>query len=803
MFSHFFIDRPIFATVISTVIIVLGLWTVFQLPVAQYPEIAPPTVEVKTTYPGADAQTVADTVASEIEKEVNGVEGMIYMSSNSTSDGQYTLTITFEVGTDLDMAQVLVQNRVAIALAKLPEEVKRQGVTTKKKSPSLMMAVNLVSPDGSRDLRQISEFATLRVKDVLARIEGVGDVLIFGERESSMRVWLDPERLAALELTASDVTDAIREQNVQVAAGRLGQPPIPEDKSVAFQYTLNAKGRLLEVAEFEAIIVKTGEEGRLVRLGDVARVELAAKNYDMSSTLDGRPTITLGLFQLPGSNAIETAEAVKATMARLAERFPRGLDYEIAYDTTGFIEESVRSVVETLFEAVVLVLIVLLVFLQDWRATVIPAIAVPVSLIGTLAVMGALGFSLNNLSLFGLVLAIGIVVDDAIVVVENVDRKMSLGLPPKEAAKAAMTEVFAPVIATTLVLCAVFVPTALITGITGQFYRQFALTIAAATVISSINALTLSPALCGVLLKPRREGERVEPLPRLLIIFGFALAGLLTVGTWFDAPEGLAARLGLRLGLGLVGAAVGFAVARIMNGLLSLLFAAFNRVLDVSTALYARVIGVLAGLGVLVMLVYGGLIALTYVGFQTVPTGFIPIQDKGYLVVNAQLPDAAALNRTEAVIERIVDEALEISGVSQALAIPGYSALTSSNASNVGTVFVILEPFDERRGDASRSSYAVEDALRRRTRAIQDAIIVAFQAPPVDGLGGTGGFKLQVQDEGGLGPEMLQGMTANLTERASAQPGVVGLFSPFRADVPRFRIDIDRTLDEGSAHRGL
>ncbi len=529
MISHFFIDRPIFATVLSVVIVIVGVVAVTQLPVAQYPDVAPPTVQVTATYPGANAKTTADNVATPIEQEVNGVERMLYMSSKCTNDGQMNLDVTFELGTNLDTAQVLVQNRVAVAEAKLPEEVKRIGVTTKKKSPSILLCVNLVSakrPDGSfyYDQLYLSNFATLSVKDDLARIKGVGDVAFLGPRDYSMRVWLDPDKLAARDLTANDVINAVREQNRQVAAGRLGQPPVPAGQSVQFQLPINAAGRLTSEQQFENIVLKTSADGGVVHFKDVVResvqdaegrtigkgIELGAKNYDVNSYLDGEPCATLAVFQLPGSNALDTAEAIRAKMEELKSRFPEGVDYRIYYDTTVFVDESIHSVIHTLIEAFILVFIVVLVFLQNWRATIIPMVAVPVSLIGTFAVMALLGFSLNNLSLFGLVLAIGIVVDDAIVVVENVERWLAEGLSPRDAARKAMDEVTGPVIAIALVLCAVFVPTAFMAGISGQFYKQFALTIAASTIISAFNSLTLSPALAALLLKAARA-RRARP----------------------------------------------------------------------------------------------------------------------------------------------------------------------------------------------------------------------------------------------------------------------------------------------------
>ncbi|MGH7163122.1 MAG: efflux RND transporter permease subunit, partial [Planctomycetota bacterium] len=528
MFARFFVDRPVFATVLSIVIPLIGLVALTRLPIAQYPEVAPPTIQVIATFPGANAQTVAETVAFPIEQEVNGVERMLYMSSRCTNDGAMSLNVTFELGTDLDKAQVLVQNRVAIAQARLPEEVRRIGVTTKKRSTSILLVVNLVSPDGRYDKLYLSNYATINVKDTLARVEGVGDVVLFGPRDYSMRVWLDPEKLAARQMTATDVTRAIREQNVQVAAGRLGQPPVPQGEAVPFQLVVNAQGRLVEPEQFGNIIVKTGSQGRVVHLREVVSdpkrdesgrivldgVELGARSYDVSSYLDGRPAVALGIFQLPGSNALDTAEAVRDRMEELKERFPEGVAYRIVYDTTVFIDESVKEVLKTLVEAFLLVFVVVLVFLQDWRATILPMIDVPVSLIGTLAVMAILGFSLNNLTLFGLVLAIGIVVDDAIVVVENVERWMAKGLPPREATLKAMAEITGPVIAITLVLCSVFIPTAFLAGIGGQFYRQFALTIAASTVISAINAMTMAPARAVALIKPHTGGHRAEVLPR-------------------------------------------------------------------------------------------------------------------------------------------------------------------------------------------------------------------------------------------------------------------------------------------------
>src|SRR5687768_3707029 len=607
MFSHFFIDRPIFATVLSIVLVIIGGVALLGLPIAQYPEVAPPTIQVSALYPGASATVAAETVATPIEQEINGVENMLYMSSKSTNDGQVYIDVTFKLGTDLNMAQVLVQNRVAIAEAKLPEEVKRQGVTTKKKSPSILLCVNVISPDKSRDQLFLSNYATIQIKDVLARLEGVGDVTFLGARDYAMRIWLDPEQLASRGMTAGDVIKALQEQNVQVAAGRLGAPAAPTGKDL--QLTINTLGRLPTADEFEEIIIKVGEQGQITRLSDVGRAEIGAKNYDVNSYLDGEPCITLAVYQLPGSNALATAELVKTSMETLRAAFPPGVEYKIVYDTTVFVDESIHEVYKTLVEAFILVFIVVLIFLQNWRATIIPMIAVPVSLIGTLAVMAMLGFSLNNLSLFGLVLAIGIVVDDAIVVVENVERNMSLGMNPRDASRRAMEEVSGPVIAIALVLSAVFIPTAFIAGISGEFYRQFALTIAASTIISAFNSLTLSPALCAIMLKPHAapahgdghaEGHAHGPseaLPRLgiVIICGLVaymlltpvLAGLFGVSMGHEGGHGAAsghdsaAKLWLvRAAAFAIGALAGFFIAGIVNAALGAFFKGFNWFFD-------------------------------------------------------------------------------------------------------------------------------------------------------------------------------------------------------------------------------
>jgi multidrug efflux pump len=823
--SQFFIDRPIFATVLSVVILILGGVALLGLPVSQYPDVTPPTIQIQAFYPGASAQVVADTVTTPIEQEVNGVENMLYVSSKSTGDGQCIIDVTFRLGTDIDQAQVLTQNRVAVALAKLPEEVKRQGVVTKKKAASILLCVNLLSPDGRYDQLYLSNYALIQVKDALARLDGVGDVAFLGSRDYSMRVWLDPDRLASRGMTATDVVRSLREQNVQVAAGQLGQPPAPA--GIDFQLPIRASGRLLTPEEFADVIVKAGGAGaaakgregfvtggEIVRLSDVGRVELGAKSSDMTSRLDGRESITIAVFQRPGSNALATAAGVRREMAKLAAEFPPGLVHAIHYDTTVFVDESVHEVFKTLFEAVVLVFIVVLVFLQSWRATIIPMIAVPVSLVGTFAVMRLLGFSLNNLSLFGLVLAIGIVVDDAIVVVENVERWLSQGFDAREAARRAMAEVSGPVIAIALVLCAVFVPTAFIPGISGEFYRQFALTIAASTVISAFNSLTLSPALAAILFRGHGQAagdhaadgaadhaaDHAQPLPAV----GLALVGgLVAIWLWEDVAvvrAGLAAAgvpnewlvWAVRLALFAAGGLAGFVTSPAVNPLLAGFFRAFNLFFGLTTGAYGAVVGVLLRVSIVVVAAYMGLMALTYYGFTTVPVGFIPDQDKGYLVVNAQLPEGASSERTDPVVERLTREALETPGVAHVISVTGYSLVTSTNLTNSGGMFVLLEPFARRKIDPALHATAIAKTLRRRFAAIKDAQVFTFGAPAVEGMGNTGGFKLQVRDRGSRGPESLEAAVANLAGAAAAQPGLAGIFSSFRANQPQLFVAIDR-----------
>ncbi len=644
MFSRFFVDRPILASVPSILITLLGLTAVFMLPVAQYPEITPPTVQVTCSYPGANAQVVADTVASPIEQQVNGVENMLYMTSQCANDGTYSLTISFKVGTDLNMAQVLVQNRVALATPVLPDVVKQVGVTVKKRSPDLMFIINLISPDGRYDQLYMSNFAAIQIRDALARIEGVGDVMVFGQHDYSMRVWLNPNLLTSMRITAGDVVKALREQNVQVAAGQIGQQPAAE--GVNFQYTMSTLGRLTEPEQFGNIVIKKGADGRITRLRDVARVELGSRNEDSNHYMDGMPSAGMGVFQLPGSNALDTAERVKARMRELKKRFPQGLDYTMYYDTTPYISESIQEVFRTLFAAVVLVAIVVLVFLQNWRSALIPLIAVPVAIIGTFAAMAVMGFSLNMLSLFGLVLAIGIVVDDAIVVVEATEHHIEQGMMPRAAAHQAMEEVSAPVMAIGLVLTCVFLPCVFISGITGLFFRQFALTIAVSTVLSTINSLTLSPALCAVLLKPR--GAHRDPLS---VALNFALG-------WF--------------------------------------FKLFNKTFTLSINGYTNVVGKLLRMSVVVLLVYGGLLYLTVWSFGKMPIGFIPQQDQGYLLAAIQLPDSASLARTEEVTEKISKIARSTKGVAHAISVTGLSFVLGANGSHLGSMFIILDPFEER-----------------------------------------------------------------------------------------------------------
>jgi hydrophobe/amphiphile efflux-1 (HAE1) family protein len=737
--SQFFISRPIFAGVLSALILLAGLIALPQLPIGEYPEVVPPTVIVKANYPGANPKVIAETVASPLEQSINGVEGMLYQSSQATADGLMTLTVTFALHTDIDKAQVQVQNRVSQALPKLPDVVQRLGVVTNKASPDLTMVVHLVSPGNRCDTLYLSNYALLRVKDELARLDGVGDVQVFGAGQFSMRIWLDPEKVASRGLTADDVVRSIREQNLQAAAGQLGAPPVPG--STEFQVAINAKGRLTTADDFRKIIIKTGATGQVTRLGEVARVELGADTYALRALLDNQAAAAVPIFARPGSNAIAISDEVRAKMQELKRDFPQGIDYQIVYDPTVFVRGSIHAVEHTLLEAILLVVLVVIVFLQTWRASVIPLIAVPVSLVGTFAVMQLFGFSLNALSLFGLVLAIGIVVDDAIVVVENVERNIALGLKPIDATRQAMREVTGPIIATALVLCAVFVPTAFISGLTGQFYKQFALTIAISTVISAFNSLTLSPALSALLLPEHGA-----------------------------APDRL---------------------TRILNRLLGGFFRPFNRFFARFSSRYVGTVARVVRAAGVALFVYGGLIALTYVGFARTPTGFVPPQDKQYLVSFAQLPDAATLDRTEAVIRHMSEIALQQPGVEHAVAFPGLNINGFTNSPNSGIVFVTLKPFDKRKSE-SLSAGAIAAALNQQYAKVQEAFIAVFPPPPVNGLGTIGGFRLQIEDRSGAGFEELYKQTQNLIAKGNQMPQLQGLFSSFQVSVPQVDADVDR-----------
>ncbi|SON54018.1 Efflux pump membrane transporter BepE [Hartmannibacter diazotrophicus] len=738
--SRFFVDRPVFAGVLSILILVAGLLGLRALPISEYPEVVPPSVVVTAQYPGANPKVIAETVATPIEEAINGVEDMLYMSSQATTDGQMTLTVTFKLGTDPDKDQQLVQNRVSQAEPRLPEEVRQLGVTTVKSSPDLMMVVHLLSPDGRYSPTYLRNYAVLNVKDRLARIEGVGQVQVFGSGDYSMRIWLDPEKLAQRNLAASDVVNAIREQNVQAAAGIIGASPGAHNLDL--QLSVNAQGRLETADEFGAIIVKTGADGQVTRLRDVARVELGASGYSLRSLLDNKDAVALPVFQSPGSNAIQISDNVRQVMNELQQTMPQGVQYSIVYDTTQFVRASIEAVVHTLLEAIVLVVIVVILFLQTWRASVIPLIAVPVSVIGTFAVMYALGFSINALSLFGLVLAIGIVVDDAIVVVENVERNIEAGLSPRAAAHQAMREVSGPIVAIALVLVAVFVPLAFISGLSGQFYRQFALTIAISTVISAFNSLTLSPALAALLLRGH------------------------------DAPKDW--------------------LTRAIDWPLGWFFRGFNKVFGHGSNAYGRGIGGLLSFKTVVMGVYLLLAGATFFMFQTVPGGFVPSQDKQYLVGFAQLPDGATLDRTDKVIRKMSEIAMEEPGVEHAVAFPGLSINGFTNSSNAGIVFVTLKPFDQRK-TPDLSGGAIAQSLNRKYAAIQEAYIAMFPPPPVQGLGTIGGFKLQLEDRNGLGYAALDSATKAFLAKAYQTPSLAGLFSSYQINVPQLYADLDRT----------
>jgi hydrophobe/amphiphile efflux-1 (HAE1) family protein len=737
--SHFFIDRPIFAAVISIVFVIVGAVSFTRLPVAQYPEIAPPIINVSGQYPGANAEVVASTVVTPIEQQINGVENMIYMSSNSTADGRFSIAVTFDLGTNLDVAQVQVQNRVAIAQPRLPADVRNIGVTVTKSSPDLMMVVHLYSPDKSRDSLFISNYATLAITDTVTRIDGVGSITVFGSRDYSMRIWADPDRLQTVGLTASDVVLALQAQNVQVAGGVLDQPPMPSQG--AFQFAVQTLGRLANPDEFANIVVKQ-TAGAVVRLKDVARIELAAQDYTSNSYLDRDPAVALAIFQRPGSNALATATNIINTMEQLSQRFPTGIKHAIVYNPTEFIQQSVNAVIETIGEAIILVVLVVILFLQTWRAAVIPVVAIPVSLIGTFFFMALFGFTLNNLSLFGLVLAIGIVVDDAIVVVENVERNIEAGLSPRDAAYKSMDEVGAALIAIALVLCAVFIPSAFITGISGQFYRQFALTIAGATIISLIVSLTLSPAMCALLLKPRRahRGRRA----------------------WWEWP---------------------------IRGF----FASFNWGFERLAGGYHWLIARAVRFVVIMLVVYVGILAYGLNEFRKTPTGFIPQVDRGYLIVVLQLPPGASLARTDEVQQRVVDVCLKTPGVEHAVNIVGFNGATFTQAPNSGAVFLTLAPWDQRGRDPKQSAAGITAELFKRLAGFQEALVLVIQPPPVAGIGNAGGVRMMIEDRLARGSQALLEATTGIVSRAAQTPGLTQVFTLFENSTPQIYLDIDRT----------
>jgi multidrug efflux pump len=774
--SRFFIDRPIFAAVLSILITLAGGISVFSLPLAQFPSITPPTIQVTCNYPGANAQEVANAVAAPIEQQVNGVENMMFMSSQCANDGSYNLTVTFHHGIDINMAQVLVQNRVNLAVPLLPEVIRQTGVTTRKRSPDILCGLAIRSKNHRYDQLYLSNFALMQIKDELARLQGVGDVFLFGQQDYSMRLWLNPDKLAARKLSASDVVAAIREQNSQVASGSIGQEPMAGIQD--YQLPLSTLGRLSEVEQFENIVIKTGQGRRLIRVKDVGRVELGPKNRDIGVRLDGDDTVFLAIFQMPDANALEVQERVMAKMAELQKGFPEGIDYEIGFDTTPYTRESIHEVVKTLRDAIILVAVVVLIFLQNWRSALIPLLAVPVAVIGTFAVMGIMGFSLNNLTLLGLILAIGIVVDDAIVVVEAVEHHIENGLEPRAATIKAMEQVSGPVIAVGLVLSAVFVPCAFISGITGQFFRQFAMTIAVSTVISAFNSLTLSPALTALLLRPRKKIDALQP-----------------------STNGVAAGRGVLASL-----------RAPVDGFLAFCARLFNTGFGQATSGYVRLVRGLLRVSVVVLLVYGGLLALTYFRFTSTPRGFIPAQDMGYLMINVQLPDSASMERTDAVMRQIEEIALNLEtngkkGVRHVTGIMGQSFVLNAAGSNFGSLFLNLKPYEERR-DPELSSDAIANQLRQEfAKKIDGAMVAVFGPPPVRGVGRAGGFSIMIEDRGDFGPQILQEQTDNLVRLANqpdkqqtpwlvgpdGKPNLMGLFTVFRSTVPQLRIEPNKS----------
>lgn len=736
---RFFVDRPIFAVVLSVLILIAGGLALLRLPLSEYPQVTPPTVQVTASYPGANPEVIAETVAAPLEQAINGVENMLYMGSQAATDGRMTLTVVFKQGTDLDLAQIQVQNRVSRAQPRLPQEVQRIGIITQKTSPDVLMVVHLVSPDKRYDPLYLSNFAILQVRDQLTRLPGVGDVLVWGAGEYAMRVWLDPMKVAARGLSTRDVVAAIEEQNMQVAAGSVGQQP---DAVSAFQMTVDTLGRLTSEEQFGDIVVKIGAAGQVTRLRDVARIALGADAYALRSLLNGEPALAMQIVQSPGANALDVSNAVRSAMETMQRGFPEGIEYRIAYDPTVFVRASLEAVALTLLEAIVLVVVVVVLFLQTWRASIIPLVAVPVSLVGTFAVMYLLGFSLNTLSLFGLVLSIGIVVDDAIVVVENVERHIGLGQGPKEAARLAMDEVTGPIVAITSVLAAVFVPSAFLSGLQGEFYRQFALTIAISTVLSAVNSLTLSPALAGVLLKPHRGVER----DRLTVV---------------------------------------------IDGLFGWFFRRFNRFFEGASNAYAWSVRRAVRLTAIVLIVYAGLVGLTWIGFQKVPGGFVPPQDKYFLVGIVQLPTGASLDRTEAVVKEVSRIARAEPGVESVVAFPGLSINGMVNVPNAAVLFTMLKPFDQRK-DPSLSAGAIAGRLMARFGQIPDGFIGMFPPPPVPGLGAMGGFKLQIEDRAGLGFEALAQAQGAIMAKAMQAPELAGMLASFQVDAPQARIDVDR-----------
>lgn len=738
--SDYFIDRPIFAGVLSVLIFLGGLIAMFQLPVSEYPEVSPPSIVVSAAFPGADPATLSETVATPLEEQINGVEGMLYMNSLASADGRVSLTVTFKIGTNVDLAQQLVQNRVQQALPRLPDVTRQIGVVVVKSSPDLTMVIHLLSPQGSYDELYLRNYANINIKDQLAKIAGIGQVELFGAGNYAMRIWLNPEKVAALGMVPGDIVQAISAQNTQVAAGVVGGPPYADQ--IMLQLPVNAQGRLTSPEEFKEIIIKRTPEGVITRLGDVARVEMDAETYGLRSLLDNKPASAIAIFATPDANALQISENVRKAMKSLEKTFPTDIKYDIVYDPTVFVKDSIKAVIHTLLEAVLLVVLVVIVFLQTWRASVIPLLAVPVSIVGTFAIMLFLGFSINVLSLFGLILAIGIVVDDAIVVVENVERNIENGMKPREATIQAMKEVTGPIIATTLVLCSVFIPIAFISGLTGQFYKQFALTIAIATVISTINSLTLSPALSAVLLKSH------------------------------DAPKDR--------------------LTRVMDRLFGWFFRWFNKVFKRSSLAYEGGVKRFVKRKILMMAVYAGLLVLTAFSFNLVPAGFVPVQDKKYLVAFTQLPAGATLERTEKVVREMSDIIMQQEGVEHAVAFPGLSINGFVNSASAGIVFVGLDDFHERKRP-DLSGFAIAGQLNEKFAAIDEAFIAIFPPPPVSGLGTIGGFKLQIQDRNDQGYEALDNVVKEVLGKAYQTPALTGIFSSYNINVPQLYVDVDRT----------